>query len=260
MKDSTKNTLIWLAAGLGGCWAARALLRSSRTIAFKRRVALINNAGVISVAPMEEMTDDDHADSMAIHFWACLHAIEAVLPSMRGRGFGRIVNISSIGGKVSVPHLLPYCASKFALTGLSEGLRAELLEDGIHVTTVIPGLMRTGSPRHAQFKGQHRAEHASFALGNSLPGLSISPERAARQIITAFKRGDAEVTLTLPARVATRFHGLFPGPDGRQTWNRASAPARAGRHRQGTRGGKGRRVVGSAVGGDDADRAGGEAK
>jgi short-subunit dehydrogenase len=130
---------------------------------------------------------------------------------MRQRGFGRIVNISSIGGKVSVPHLLPYCASKFALTGLSEGLRAELLEDGIHVTTVIPGLMRTGSPRHAQFKGQHRAEYAWFTLGDSLPGFSTSAEHAARRIICALRYGDAEVTLTLPAILATRFHGLFPG-------------------------------------------------
>jgi short-subunit dehydrogenase len=79
---------------------------------------------------------------------------------MRQRHQGRIVNISSIGGKISVPHLLPCCASKFARTGLSEGLRAELCQDGIYVTTVIPGLMRTGSPRNAIFKGQHRAEHA----------------------------------------------------------------------------------------------------
>ncbi len=130
---------------------------------------------------------------------------------MRQQRGGRIVNISSIGGKVAVPHLLPYCAGKFALTGLSEGLRAELREDGILVTTVIPGLMRTGSPRNALFKGQHRAEYAWFTLGDSLPGLSMSAERAARQIIDAFRHGEAEVTLTLPAWLAARFHGLFPG-------------------------------------------------
>jgi short-subunit dehydrogenase len=172
---------------------------------------LINNTGVISVAPIEEMSEEDYAEAMDAHFWACLHTIEAVLPSMRQRGFGRIVNVSSIGGKVSVPHLLPYCASKFALTGLSEGLRAELLEDGIHVATVIPGLMRTGSPRHAQFKGQQRAEYAWFTLGDSIPGFSTSAERAARRIICAFCHGDAELTLTLPAMLATRFQGLFAG-------------------------------------------------
>jgi short-subunit dehydrogenase len=172
---------------------------------------LINNAGIITVAPMEEMTEEDYREAMETHFWASLHTTLAVLPSMRLRKRGRIVNVSSIGGRISVPHLLPYCASKFALTGLSEGLRAELLEDGIYVTTVIPGLMRTGSPRHAQFKGQHRAEYAWFALGDSLPGVSMSAERAARQIINAMRHGDPEITLSLPAWLAARFHGLFPG-------------------------------------------------
>ncbi len=172
---------------------------------------LINNAGVISVAPLEEMTQEDYDEAMQVHYWAPLHTIQAVLPSMRQRRCGRIVNISSIGGKVSVPHLLPYCASKFALTGLSEGLRAELLEDGIHVTTVIPGLMRTGSPRHALFKGQHRAEYAWFAISDSLPGLTTSAESAAQRIVEALRAGEAEVILTLPAWLAVMFHGLFPG-------------------------------------------------
>src|SRR5438105_6875199 len=122
---------------------------------------------------------------------------------MRRRRACRSVNGPSIGGKVSMPHLLPYNASKFALVGLSEGLRAELAKDGIVVTTVCPGLMRTGSPRNANFKGQHRAEYAWFAISDSLPGASMSVERAARQILDACKRGDAEVVLSLPAKLAT---------------------------------------------------------
>jgi short-subunit dehydrogenase len=172
---------------------------------------LVNNAGVISVAPMEEMTQDDYEEAMQVHYWAPLHAIGAVLPSMRQRRQGRIVNISSIGGKVSVPHLLPYCGSKFALTGLSEGLRSELCKDGILVTTVIPGLMRTGSPRNAFFKGQHEREYAWFSISDSLPGLSMSAEAAAERIISAMQFGEAEVVLTLPAWLAVRFHGVFPG-------------------------------------------------
>src|SRR5206468_5796209 len=132
----------------------------------------------------------------------------AVVPSMRQRGEGRIVNISSIGGKVSVPHLLPYTASKFALVGFSEGLRAELAKDGIVVTTVCPGLMRTGSPRNASFKGQHRAEYAWFTLADSLPGSSISAERAAAQIIVACRRGDAELILFIPAQAAVQLQGM----------------------------------------------------
>jgi len=172
---------------------------------------LINNAGIIAVGPMEVMTLDDYETAMKIHFWAPLYTTLAVLPEMRQKRAGRIVNISSIGGKVSVPHLLPYSSSKFALTGFSEGLRAEVAKEGIKVTTVCPGLMRTGSPYNASFKGQHRAEFIWFTLSDSLPLISMSAERAARQILSACKQGKAEIVLSLPALLATKFHGLFPG-------------------------------------------------
>jgi short-subunit dehydrogenase len=172
---------------------------------------LINNAGVIEVGPMEVMTIEDYEKAMKTHFWGPLYTVLAVLPEMRLRGEGRIVNIASIGGKISVPHLLPYSASKFALVGFSEGLRAELKKDGVVVTTVCPGLMRTGSPVNATFKGQHRAEYAWFTISDSLPVTSMAAERAARQIIRAFKRGDAEVILSIQAKAAALFHGIFPG-------------------------------------------------
>ncbi|MDQ3009874.1 MAG: SDR family NAD(P)-dependent oxidoreductase, partial [Acidobacteriota bacterium] len=119
--------------------------------------------------------------------------------------------IASIGGKISVPHMLPYSASKFALVGWSAGLRAELAKDNIVVTTVCPGPMRTGSPRNASFKGQHRAEYAWFSISDSLPIISMSAERAAQQVLTACKRGEAEVILSLPAKLAVGFQNLFPG-------------------------------------------------
>jgi short-subunit dehydrogenase len=112
---------------------------------------------------------------------------------------------------VPVPHLLPYTASKFALVGLSEGLREELKRYNVFVTTVAPGLMRTGSPRNALFKGQHRKEYAWFAVGDALPLLSMSADRAARKIVDALRHGDAELILTVQASLAARFHGLFPG-------------------------------------------------
>lgn len=178
---------------------------------FGRIDVLVNNAGVIQVGPLEVMTIEDYEEAMKTHFWGPLYTILAVMPEMRRRHEGRIVNITSIGGKISVPHLVPYSASKFALVGLSEGLRAELLKDGVVVTTVCPGLMRTGSPRHALFKGKHRAEYAWFAISDSLPVTSMNAVRAARQIISATKRGEAEVILTIQAQLAARFHGLFPG-------------------------------------------------
>jgi short-subunit dehydrogenase len=171
---------------------------------------LINNAGWIAVGPMETLTLEDYRHSLDLHFWASLYTTLAVLPDMRSRKEGRIVNISSIGGKISVPHLLAYCIGKFAVAGFSEGLRSEVLRDNIYVTTVYPGLMRTGSPRNATFKGKHRAEYAWFSISDALPPGSINAERAARQVIQACERGDTELIISVPAKLAIKFHQLFP--------------------------------------------------
>jgi short-subunit dehydrogenase len=171
---------------------------------------LVNNAGVIQVGPVEVMTYEDFDLAMKAHFWAPLNTIMAVLPSMRQRKSGRIVNISSIGGKVSIPHLVPYSASKFALVGLSKGLNAELAKDGIVVTTICPGLMRTGSPRNADFKGKHRSEYAWFSISDSIPLLTVSAENAARQIVNACRLGRAELVISIPAKIAVLFESLFP--------------------------------------------------
>ncbi len=171
---------------------------------------LINNAGVIQVGPLEHMTADDFENAMATHFWGPLHLMFETVPAMRRRGFGRIVNVASIGGRIAVPHLAPYCASKFALVGLSDAVRTELDQYGIRVTTVSPGLMRTGSPRKASMKGQHESEYAWFAISDSLPGLSTSAENAARQIVEACRYGDPELTITLPAKLAMIVNHVAP--------------------------------------------------
>jgi short-subunit dehydrogenase len=177
---------------------------------FEHIDVLINNAGTIAVGPMDTMTLEDYQDAMNIHFWAPLYTVLAIAPEMRTRRQGRIVNISSIGGKISVPHLLPYCASKFALVGFSKGLHAELKKDGVIVTTVCPGLMRTGSADNAIFKGKHQAEYTWFSIFDSLPGISMDADRAARQILSAAKRGDAEIVLSIPAKLAVKVDALFP--------------------------------------------------
>ena len=171
---------------------------------------LINVAGVIQVGPFNHMTLADFDDAMTTHFWGPLYTVFAALPYMRRAGARRIVNIASIGGKLAVPHLLPYSASKFALVGLSEGLQAELAHEGFRVTTVCPGLMRTGSTYNAWFKGRHQREFAWFHIADSTPGLSISAARAARQIIDACRHGDAELILTPSARAAVLVKALAP--------------------------------------------------
>jgi short-subunit dehydrogenase len=171
---------------------------------------LINNAGIIQVGSLQDVTVEDFQQALNVHFWGSLYTTLAVLPDMMRRRNGRIVNIASIGGKMSVPHLLPYSASKFALVGLSDGLRAELLQHGIYVTTVCPGLMRTGSHLHAQFKGQHRREFAWFSVGASAPVIAMHADRAAAQILQACRDGRAHVVLSLPAKLASWVHGLAP--------------------------------------------------
>ncbi len=172
---------------------------------------LVNNAGQIQVGPVQQMVADDFREMMHTIFWGTLYPTLAVLPQMRERGAGRIVNVTSVGGKIAVPHLLPYSAAKFAATGLSEGLRAELKRDGITVTTVAPGEIRTGSYIHATFKGDEEAEFRWFALGDNLPFNSIDAERAARIIVGATKRGEAERILTAPAVIGSFMHGVAPG-------------------------------------------------
>jgi NAD(P)-dependent dehydrogenase (short-subunit alcohol dehydrogenase family) len=180
------------------------------TAEFGRIDVLINDAGTIEVGPIEHMTLRDFEVAMGVHFWGPLYLTLASLPHLRKQHGARVVNISSIGGRVAVPHLVPYCASKFALTGLSDGLRAELAKDGIRVTTVLPWLMRTGSPFNAWFKGQHRAEFAWFTLFDSLPGLTVDGRRAAHRIVEGCRYGDAEVVTAAYSRLAIVADAMFP--------------------------------------------------
>ncbi len=177
---------------------------------FGRLDVVVNNAGIIQVGPLEHMTVEDFENAMAVHFWGPLYTTLAALPHLRQQGGGRIVNIASIGGKIAVPHLVPYSASKFALVGLSNGLQAELAKEGIRVTTVCPGLMRTGSHVNARFKGRQREEFAWFALSDSLPLSSMAGERAARRIVKACRYGEPHLILTPQARAATLAAALLP--------------------------------------------------
>jgi short-subunit dehydrogenase len=172
---------------------------------------LINNASIIQVGPFETLDVEDFRHAMSINFWGVVHATYAVLPDMLARGRGRIANIASIGGKVAVPHLLPYDAAKFATVGFSQGLRTELAKQGISVTTVIPGLMRTGSPPNALFKGNREAEYTWFSLGGATPLTAMGAERAARRIVEAIRQGKAQITLTWQAKLLSTTHDLFPG-------------------------------------------------
>lgn len=178
---------------------------------FDRIDVLVNNAGTIQVGPVNVMTTEHFAEALGVMLWGMVHSSLAALPILRRSEKPAILNITSIGGKIPAPHLLPYTTAKFAAVGFSEGLRAELAKDGVSVTTAVPGLLRTGSPRNALFTGDREAEHRWFALADSIPVLSMDAERAAARIISAALRGRPEVILTPVAKVAVRLHGLAPG-------------------------------------------------
>jgi short-subunit dehydrogenase len=171
---------------------------------------LVNNAGTIIVGPAENQSVESYQQAMNTNFWGPLYASYAVMEGMKHRKRGRIVNIASLGGKIAVPHLLPYSASKFALVGFSEGLRMELAKDEVRVTTVCPGLMRTGSPRNADFAGQNEKEYTWFTVSDSLPGVATSSVTAARKIVDACIHGDAELILGVTAKLATMLHSVMP--------------------------------------------------
>ena len=194
---------------------------------FGRIDVLLNVAGIIQVGPVEVQTVENFERTMRLNFFAAVNIVWAALPHLRTQaplaGWDRraaIVNIASIGGKVAVPHMLPYTASKFALVGFSEGLHAELRHKGIRVTTVCPGLMRTGGEDHAQFLGDIEAERRWFNLGAKTPIVSVSARHAACRIYSAVASGRAEITISPQAWILARKAALFP-----ETMQHASALA-----------------------------------
>jgi NAD(P)-dependent dehydrogenase (short-subunit alcohol dehydrogenase family) len=178
---------------------------------FGRIDVLVNVAGLIQVGPAESMTLDNFRDALAVNFWGPLNAMDAVIGEMQARRQGRIINIGSIGGLIPVPHLLPYVCAKAAALALSQGLGAELRKDGITVTTVVPGLMRTGSFPHAYFKGDAPRELAWFRWLSTSPISAMSVRRAARRIVAAAARGQGQIVLTVSAKIGRLATALLPG-------------------------------------------------
>ena len=177
---------------------------------FGRIDVVINNAGQILSAPFDDTTREDFRAMLDVHFWGTLNVSRAALPHLARHGDGRIINICSIGARVPVPHLSAYCVSKYAQAGLSAVMAEELRSKGIRITTVLPGLMRTGSHIQAWFKGEQPAEFALFSLINGSPGTSMSAERAARLILDAAARGQADAVIPFTYRQIARISALVP--------------------------------------------------
>jgi NAD(P)-dependent dehydrogenase (short-subunit alcohol dehydrogenase family) len=170
----------------------------------------IHVAGVIQVGHADKVTLGHYHEAVDTMLFGPVHLALASVPHMRDAGHGRIGIVSSVGGLVAVPRLVPYSVAKFGAVGLAEGLYAELSGTGVTVTTVTPGLMRTGGHTHARFVDDAVTDYAWFAPLASLPGLSISAERAARRIVSGVLSGRPTVELTPLTIIGRRVHGLAP--------------------------------------------------
>jgi NAD(P)-dependent dehydrogenase (short-subunit alcohol dehydrogenase family) len=171
---------------------------------FGRIDVLVNNAGRTQVGAVEETTDDELRFLFDLHFFAPAALTRLVLPTMRAQGSGAIVQMSSVGGQVTAPGFGAYCATKFALEGLSETLRAEVEPFGIQVVIVEPGAFRTGlfrpgaaylsdeMPEYAETVGPTRAYVRDGHLEQ--PG---DPVKAAAAIITALDADEPPLRLVL---------------------------------------------------------------
>jgi NAD(P)-dependent dehydrogenase (short-subunit alcohol dehydrogenase family) len=198
--ESLLETQRWLAGAGSKVLADVCDLRDeAQTRTFLRRVVqelgmvdvLIANAATVEVGPVEALRPSDFNATMSEIFGSAMNATLAVLPAMRARGQGTIAIISSVGGKLGVPHLSAYSSAKFAQVGFAEALSAEVAKDGVSILTVAPGLMRFGASAMA-------------------PLVSIDAERAASHILRAIARGERYLTFTPAAHLGIWLHDVAP--------------------------------------------------
>ncbi|WP_338017593.1 SDR family NAD(P)-dependent oxidoreductase [Streptomyces adustus] len=172
---------------------------------------VIANAGVIQVAPAETAGTQAFKDAMETIFAGALHTALAALPYLRrSPAGGRLGLVCSVGGLLAVPHLVPYSCAKAAVRALGEGLQEETAGSAVSVTTVHPGLMRTGSHLQAEFGGRPQAEFAWFSALAGMPLLSMNAERAAEKIVRAVEHRRTRLVLTPAARTGAMVHAVAP--------------------------------------------------
>lgn len=173
---------------------------------------LVNNAGIYVSGAAEEFSLDDWRQAMDTNVWGCIHLIHALLPHLLQQGQGTIVNVSSIGGKIPMPYLVPYCTTKYAITGMTESLHSELAPKGIHVFGVYPNLIKTRFVERAIFRGKD--EQASRDRRQQIEQLLQvplveTPEVVAQAVWDGIVHKKTEVVVG-SANLSTAAHRLFP--------------------------------------------------
>jgi NAD(P)-dependent dehydrogenase (short-subunit alcohol dehydrogenase family) len=170
---------------------------------FGRVDTLINNAGVGIAAKFDEQSLEDFKRVMEVNFWGAVYACKVVVPQMKQQtGGGVIINVSSIMGKRGMPFETAYCASKFALAGFSEALRAELMSTGIDVSTIFPGAVETEIFEAA-------ANQTGLEIPNNLP--KFPARELAKLIVQDARFPQPEIVMALDALAINFFNKLAPG-------------------------------------------------
>jgi short-subunit dehydrogenase len=174
---------------------------------------LINNVGIYVLGQVEQFSLSDWHQVIDTNLWSYIHTIQALLPHFLERGTGTIVNVGSIGGKIPLPYQTPYTTSKYAVTGLTEALQAELTPKGIQVCGIHPNFIKTSLMERAIFRGKDdqdaQARHDLVEKAINSPVFE-KPEDVAKAIWDAVKHQKSEV-LVGSANVSQASYRLFPG-------------------------------------------------
>jgi len=165
---------------------------------------LINSAGVLIPGPVADMPPENLERMLTVNVLGILHSMQAVLPGMKAAGRGSIVNIASLAGRRGMPPLGGYCASKFAVVGMTEALRVELFGTGVNVSLVMPGVINTPmvSDGLKTVAGSFENYQQSFAM---------PPRWVTWAVFAAVTLGLSEVDVPLGATTAEKLASLFPG-------------------------------------------------
>jgi short-subunit dehydrogenase len=174
---------------------------------------LVNNAGIYVSGPVESFSLEEWHHAIDTNLCGYVHTIHAVLPHMLARSKGAIVNVSSIGGKVPIPYLVPYTATKFGVTGMTAAMHAELKPKGIHVCGIYPNLIKTSFTERAIFTGYDEADARSRRqqIEEILHTPFVEkPEDVAKAIWEGVQHQKAEVVVG-SANFAQTAYNFFPG-------------------------------------------------
>lgn len=177
---------------------------------YGRLDGLVNNAGLVIGGPLASSSEDDYRRLLETNLFGTRNMVEAALPLLRASLQPWIINVTSAAGKLAVPYLIPYGASKAALARYSEGLALQLASEGVHVLTVYPSFIHTGVWEHTPVKEAKIPLARVYGFISAMPFISMSTSGAARRILDAQAQGKLKIVIPLSGDIFVRLVYLMP--------------------------------------------------